>query len=122
MKELDHTTLALARHLARHRLRWARQHRTKPVLFWVGGDAKRMAQWAQAHGVVGLAMAVVATDQPELAKWRLNPRAINTVVLLSRGGHPAVNLVNVKTEQALKHIETRFADFTLPRRAVCKGD
>ncbi|MBI1903725.1 MAG: hypothetical protein HY000_16750 [Planctomycetes bacterium] len=115
MKELDDSTLRLARHLAEKEAGLMKQRYVRVWVIWVGGDKETFAKWAAEHNIKDLRLAVIAADDETLNPWRINKRVGSTTVLLDRT-RPLATLIDLEK-----------ADLTLFEKKAdehfrCKGD
>ena len=107
MKELDQSTTEFVRHLERSEPQIARQYRALSVIVvWVGGDKKKLAQWAAKNRISRVWLGVIARNATNLPRWKIHPKASRTTVLMQRT-IPAARYTNL-TADGFDDIEDDF--------------
>ncbi len=83
MTELDRPTLEFVRHFDRSQPALTKKYRRlRLFVVWVGGDAEKLRQWAQANRISNVNLGVIGTDARNLNLWRISRKSISTTVLM----------------------------------------
>ena len=103
---MDPETLSLLRYFADNRTRLFKEHRLYILVIWVGGTKTQASQLVKEKDLGGVNLGVAAAGDKSLERWRIAPRAKNTLVFINMG-RTKTTLTNFRAKD-LEGLEARL--------------
>lgn len=118
VKELDRPTADLLRVMADSQPELRTSCRLAIWVFHIDGNQQKTKAWLDEQRIAKLNFGVVAADANELAAWKIDPKAGNTLVLVKRKGRIALATYRDVSAKDLDRLAPEFRE--LLRRPTAK--